>query len=94
MAQAVTYAEWLDVPFAFASNGDGFVFRDAPLATGTLATSLALDALPSPAELWARLCAWKGWTHDDRRPLTLAAAMKPCAPNSRFSLPWQRNPFQ
>jgi type I restriction enzyme, R subunit len=26
------YAQLLDVPFSFASNGDGFVFRDATLA--------------------------------------------------------------
>ena len=34
MAQAITYAALLDVPFAFSSNGDGFVFRDATLASG------------------------------------------------------------
>ncbi len=62
MAQAVNYADLLEVPFSFASNGDGFVFRDATLATGTLETNLALDQFPSPAELWERLCAWKGWT--------------------------------
>lgn len=62
MPQAMAYAELLGVPFAFSSNGDGFVFRDATLATGTLETSLALDAFPSPAELWERLCAWKDWT--------------------------------
>ena len=33
MQQAINYAELLDVPFSFASNGDGFVFRDATLAT-------------------------------------------------------------
>ena len=67
MAQAITYAALLDVPFAFSSNGDGFVFRDATLATGALETSLALDQFPSPDELWARLCEWKGWTPDQRR---------------------------
>lgn len=34
MAQAIQYAELLGVPFSFASNGDGFVFRDATLADG------------------------------------------------------------
>jgi type I restriction enzyme R subunit len=62
MAQAIQYAELLDVPFSFSSNGDGFVFRDATLATGVLETTLTLDEFPSPQTLWARYCAWKGWT--------------------------------
>jgi type I restriction enzyme R subunit len=60
--QAIAYAELLDVPFSFASNGDGFVFRDATLATGVLEQNLTLDQFPSPQELWMRYCAWKGWT--------------------------------
>ena len=36
MGQALNYAQLLDVPFSFSSNGDGFVFRDATLATGVL----------------------------------------------------------
>ena len=35
MAQAINYAGLLGVPFSFSSNGDGFVFRDATMATGT-----------------------------------------------------------
>ena len=31
MQQAVDYAEQLDVPFVFTSNGDGFVFGTAPV---------------------------------------------------------------
>jgi type I restriction enzyme R subunit len=38
MAQAINYAQLLDVPFSFASNGDGFVFRDATLADGGTGT--------------------------------------------------------
>jgi type I restriction enzyme R subunit len=59
--QAIDYAELLQVPFVFSSNGDGFVFRDATLTGGTLETNLALSEFPSPAELWRRLCAHKGW---------------------------------
>ncbi len=62
MAQAINYAQLLDVPFSFSSNGDGFVFRDATLADGVLERNLALDEFPSPQALWARYCAWKGWT--------------------------------
>lgn len=49
MQQALSYAELLGVPFVFASNGDGFVFRDATLATGTLEVNLGLDQFPPPA---------------------------------------------
>ena len=67
MAQAINYATLLDVPFSFTSNGDGFVFRDATLATGVLEQTLTLDEFPSPQALWSRYCAWKGWSDDVRR---------------------------
>jgi len=67
MAQAIRYGQLLDVPFSFSSNGDGFVFRDATLADGVLERTLTLDEFPSPAELWARYCAWKGWTPEVRQ---------------------------
>ena len=67
MAQAIRYAQLLDVPFSFASNGDGFVFRDETLTDGVLERNLALSEFPSPAELWLRYCAWKGWTTEVRQ---------------------------
>jgi type I restriction enzyme R subunit len=67
MQQAIQYAELLDVPFSFASNGEGFVFRDATLSTGVLEKNLSLDQFPSPQELWARYCAWKGWPPEVER---------------------------
>lgn len=66
MAQAINYAELLNVPFCFSSNGDGFVFRDATLADGVLEKNLTLEEFPSPQELWERYCAWKGWTPEVR----------------------------
>jgi type I restriction enzyme R subunit len=67
MAQAIHYAALLDVPFSFASNGDGFLFRDATRSDGDLERTLSLDEFPSPAELWARYCAWKSWTPEVRQ---------------------------
>jgi type I restriction enzyme R subunit len=59
MQQALDYAESLDVPFAFTSNGDGFVFHDRS-GTGTqVETHLTLAQFPSPAELWQRFCIWR-----------------------------------
>ena len=67
MGQAIQYAELLDVPFSFSSNGDGFVFRDATLASGVLEQNLSLEEFPSPTELWQRYCTWKGWTPEVER---------------------------
>ncbi len=58
--QALDYAQTLNIPFVFASNGDGFVFHDRTGAATPREVTLALDAFPSPAELWARFRAWKG----------------------------------
>ena len=67
MPQAINYAQLLDVPFSFSSNGDGFVFRDATQADSVLEQNLALGEFPSPAELWSRYCAWKGWSDEVRK---------------------------
>ena len=67
MGQALNYAQLLDVPFSFSSNGDGFVFRDATLATGVLEQNLTLEEFPSPEELWRRYCTWKGWSDEESR---------------------------
>jgi len=60
MQQALDYATTLDIPFVFSSNGDGFVFHDRTGASDPREANLALDAFPSPADLWARYRAWKG----------------------------------
>lgn len=58
--QALGYAETLQIPFVFASNGDGFVFHDKSLTAGAIEKDLALDEFPSPSALWARYRGWKG----------------------------------
>lgn len=62
MQQALEYAETLDIPFVFASNGDGFIFHDRTGTGDTREVTLPLDAFPSPGELWQRFAAWKGLT--------------------------------
>jgi type I restriction enzyme R subunit len=67
MQQALEYAEILNIPFVFSSNGDGFVFHDR---TGTLPeveTSLPLESFPSPARLWAIYRGWKGLSQDQEK---------------------------
>ena len=48
--QALEYADILDIPFAFSSNGDGFLFHDK---TSGRETQLTMDAFPSPEKLWS-----------------------------------------
>ena len=57
--QAITYAQMLDVPFAFSSNGDAFYEHD--MITGQ-ERQIDLDKFPSPAELLARFQAEKSVT--------------------------------
>ncbi len=66
MPQAMEYARLLGVPFAFSSNGDGFIFRDETLADGVLEKEISLHEFPSPQQLWERYCTWKGWTPNVR----------------------------
>jgi type I restriction enzyme R subunit len=61
MQQGLDYARLLDVPFVFASNGDGFVFHDKTNQTA-LETQICLDDFPTPAQLWDKYCVWKGYT--------------------------------
>jgi type I restriction enzyme R subunit len=60
MQQAIGYAEALDVPFVYISNGDAFIERDRTRTGGELEREISLDAFPSPEELWQRYSAWKG----------------------------------
>jgi len=52
LQQALRYAEILDVPVAFSSNGDGFVQHDRSGFSPQIEKELSLDNFPSPAELW------------------------------------------
>lgn len=51
LQQAMAYAQMLDLPFAYSSNGDGFVEHD--FLTGT-EREFGMDEFPAEAELIAR----------------------------------------
>ncbi|GAA6186449.1 EcoAI/FtnUII family type I restriction enzme subunit R [Aliiglaciecola sp. NS0011-25] len=61
MQQGLEYAKLLDVPFVFASNGDGFIFHDKTNPQ-QLETEISLVDFPSPIMLWQKYCAFKGYT--------------------------------
>jgi type I restriction enzyme, R subunit len=58
--QALSYANTLDVPFVFSSNGDGFWFHDKTATGDPLEKELSLDEFPSPQELWQKYKKYKG----------------------------------
>ena len=62
MQQALAYAQTLDIPFVFSSNGDGFAFHDRTGLSNPVESQLTLEEFPSPADLWSRYRAWKGIT--------------------------------
>lgn len=57
--QALAYAEALQVPFVFSSNGDGFLFHDKSGTYAQVEQQLSLDAFPSPKELWQHYKRWQ-----------------------------------
>jgi type I restriction enzyme R subunit len=48
LQQGLGYAETLDIPFVFSSNGDGFVFHDRTGMSPTPEVSLTLDQFHPP----------------------------------------------
>jgi type I restriction enzyme, R subunit len=67
MQQGLEYADTLDIPFVFSSNGDGFAFHDCTGMSAEKEATLALSAFPTPEALWKKFCAWKGLTPDAER---------------------------
>lgn len=51
MQQCLAYAEILDVPFAYSSNGDGFLEHDMKKGAEV---EVPLEEFPSPEDLWNR----------------------------------------
>jgi len=62
--QAMTYAQMLDVPFAYSSNGDAFFEHDFLKGEER---ELSLSEFPSPDELISRYYAAKGITEEEKK---------------------------
>lgn len=71
MQQALEYAEMLDVPFAFATNGKAFLWHDRT-GLGPVEQEFGMDQFPSPEVLWQAYSRWKGWS-----PAVQALAQQP-----------------
>jgi len=58
--QALDYAEILDIPVVFSSNGEGFLEHDRSGCSSQIERNLDLDNFPSPEELWEKYKQFKG----------------------------------
>ncbi len=54
MKQALDYADILQVPFVFSSNGDGFLFHDKTISDEQAEKEISMDEFPSPEILWSK----------------------------------------
>ncbi len=60
--QALDYAQILDIPCVFSSNGDGFLFHDRTTTGENIETEIGLDNFPTPQQLWEKYKKYKGIT--------------------------------
>lgn len=67
--QALGYANILDIPFVFSSNGDAFYFHDKTIQDGEIEKEISLSNFPSPTELWNRYKSYKGIDTEDREKI-------------------------
>ena len=67
MQQAIEYAQLLNVPFAYSSNGLGFIEHD--FFTGT-ETELSMNQFPTETQLWSRYLKGKGFDSVQERIIT------------------------
>lgn len=65
--QGISYAQILDVPFVYSSNGDGFIEHD--MTEGTQ-KELSLNEFPSPDDLWNRFCKYRNIS-EEKKPYIL-----------------------
>jgi len=69
MQQALAYADCLQVPFVFSSNGDGFLLHDQTGLFGEVEQELGLDEFPSPEYLWKLYEQHKGLTTPESKQI-------------------------
>ena len=70
MQQALAYAEMLQVPFVFSSNGDGFLFHNRIAKDGVIERELTLHEFPSPQALWQLWAEHQGLSEDQQQVVT------------------------
>lgn len=69
MQQGLDYADTLDIPFVYSSNGSGFLEHDRTGLADATERELPLAEFPSPEALWERYCQWKGLEQPQARQI-------------------------
>jgi len=70
MQQGLSYADLLQVPFVFSSNGDGFLFHNKIATDGIIERELGLDEFPSADMLWQWWSAHRGLSEQQESLVT------------------------
>jgi type I restriction enzyme R subunit len=70
MQQALGYADSLDIPFVYSSNGDGFIEHDRTKKEDKIERELSLNEFPRPEELFERYKKWKGISNEVENVVT------------------------
>ena len=68
--QGLGYAEILDIPSVYSSNGDGFYEHDRTCTDGKIEQEITLDQFPSPETLWQRYKKYKGIATEEQERIT------------------------
>ncbi len=68
--QGLHYAEILDIPTVYSSNGDGFYEHDRTCSDGKIEKELTLDEFPTPDTLWQRYKKYKGIETQEQERIT------------------------
>lgn len=71
MQQALRYAEILDAPAAFSSNGDRFVQHDRSGYSPVVEKELTMDNFPSPDKLWMMYKKYKNIATPEQEEVSL-----------------------
>ena len=70
MQQALSYAEMLEVPFAFSYNGDRFLFHNKINTDGIIERELEFNQMPTPQKLWQWWSEHQGLTEAQTKIFT------------------------
>lgn len=84
MQQALAYAETLDIPFVFSSNGDGFLLHDRTGTYPSIETELTLEQFPTRETLWSYYKQWKGIHQENEDLIVTPSYTEPGGKEPRY----------
>lgn len=84
MQQGLDYAEILDIPFVYSSNGDGFLEHDRTVMEGSIERELSMQQFPTPEELYQRYKIWKGLTEREEEIVNQDYYQSPTGKTPRY----------